>query len=113
MGPALDPAYLRNMEETLLDIGPGLFHEVLGVFLAEVPPRLDGLVGAEDRTIRRAAHSIRGAAASVGAARLARLCGEIDDAPDGADVRRLLPGIANEMARVVNAVREVLRDAAA
>jgi CheY-like chemotaxis protein len=77
----IDPAAIANLRE--LDDGKdGLLHEVIELFLAETPPRLDAIaaaVGASDtEALWRAAHALRSGAANLGATRVVRLCDMVE-----------------------------------
>jgi HPt (histidine-containing phosphotransfer) domain-containing protein len=76
--PVLDPAGLLGASATL---SPA-HREVVDLFLAEAPRRLDALGGALGRGDRaesaRLAHTLAGSASSLGAGRLAAACADLE-----------------------------------
>ncbi|MGI9213326.1 MAG: Hpt domain-containing protein [Methylococcaceae bacterium] len=68
------------MEQTLDDTE--LFTEVMNAFLADLPIHLDhittGMASGEQTLAYRAAHSLKGAAANVGAGELAQLSAQLE-----------------------------------
>jgi PAS domain S-box-containing protein len=73
------------------DVGdPAIVRSVVATFLQELGPRHDAVLraaAAGDRaTVVRTTHVLRSAAALLGAARLAALCGRIEHAPADADL---------------------------
>jgi len=79
---AVDEALLDSYR-VLQDEGqPDLVTELIDVFLEDLPGRLAAVRSAVDlrdpKAIRSAAHALKGAAASIGAARLAAACATLE-----------------------------------
>lgn len=106
--PPLDPEFVQSLETMLSEIGPGVFAEVLQLYLEDAPPRAAELGALDEARVRRQAHAIRGSAASVGAQPLAELCRRLEEAPLGASLSPLVADVQAEMARVVAAIEERL-----
>jgi signal transduction histidine kinase/CheY-like chemotaxis protein/HPt (histidine-containing phosphotransfer) domain-containing protein len=94
----IDPAVLTQLRQVRDGGTPGIFRDLLTLFRADVPPLVSAMrtaVGEGDAPkLRAAAHSLKGAAANLGARGLARLCAELekigrDGSVQGADA--LLP----------------------
>ena len=104
----LDPTAIADLRELVGD-DPAAFAGVVQDFLAETPALVDALRVAADRiATQRAAHTLKGLAATFGAADLADLCLQAES-PDGiADRAALTAAIATEHDRVARALRAVL-----
>ncbi len=106
-----------------LDISTGgddeLAEQVVEVFLSDLPDQLDGLAQAvranEVKTAERIAHSIKGAAATVGGIALrdtASECEQLGHAGDLTTMASLLPALRDQFAELGEALRkEVLGEA--
>ncbi len=106
---AIDPAVFDSgrLIESFGDLGPGALR-FLGEFIAEVPTLLgaiDAALSAADKApARDAAHALKGAAASIGATRLAQLAADVQDCLDAGDqdtatlMASLLPATHQELA---------------
>ena len=79
----LDPAVIDTLRNLTPPGEPDVLCEVLQMFLAEMPPRLDRLRNAfasgDIEELRRTAHSLKGSAGNIGANRLFVLCRQLDD----------------------------------
>jgi HPt (histidine-containing phosphotransfer) domain-containing protein len=88
--PGDAPVSLDRLATILGDDDPDLALDVLGEFVAKLPPTLDALDGAlargEASEIAAAAHAAKGAAASVGAASLESACMRIEVAARAGDI---------------------------
>ncbi|MEP7177306.1 MAG: response regulator [Gemmatimonadales bacterium] len=88
-GDVLDPGVVGALLSLAGD-SPGFFEDLVGLFLDDLTPRLDGvregLAARQGGEVVRWAHSLRGSAANLGAVRLAALCGEIEVAARGGDI---------------------------
>ena len=95
--------------------GDTLVEQMVELFVVDVPARLERLrcaVAAGDRTaVARAAHSIRGSAATLGAVTVAQICTALELAA-GAPGTSLDAGLA-ELADAILAAGEELRGLAA
>lgn len=81
--PAIDPAVLETLRQ-LNEVGqPDVVEEVLGLFTHEAPKRLDAIAaaisGGDARALQRAAHTLKGAAGTIGAAALSTLCRGLEE----------------------------------
>ena len=101
------------------DVGdPAIVRSVVATFLQELGPRHDAVLRAAatgDRaTVVRTTHVLRSAAALLGAARLAALCGRIEHAPAdadlGADLAELGALTRTTAARLEDVLLELLGD---
>lgn len=67
----LDPDAIDNIRSLGLDDGPGFLREIIGIFLADTPSRLNemqtALNAGDAASYGRAAHSIKGSSANLGA----------------------------------------------
>ncbi|MDP9474737.1 MAG: PAS domain S-box protein, partial [Actinomycetota bacterium] len=102
-GP-LDPEVLAGLRE-LGDAG--LLPRLVGIFLDDVPSRLADLrKGIEDgdaRRVERAAHTLKGGSANMGAKRMATICSELQEVGASGDLSRasvLLGALEEEFGRV-------------
>ncbi|MFM2346224.1 MAG: hypothetical protein RL654_977 [Pseudomonadota bacterium] len=114
--PLLDPQAMRRLH----DLDPGgrnqLVRRVMQAFDASIGrllPMLEpGPLGHDPAAVRHVTHTLRSSAASLGALRLATLCGECEQAlRQGQDVRTLaamLQGLGEEMIRIQTGVRQRL-----
>ncbi len=112
----LDPQAMRRLQ----DLDPGgrnqLVRRVMQAFDASISrllPMLEpGPLGHDPAAVRHVTHTLRSSAASLGALRLAALCGECEQAlRQGQDARTLatmLQGLSEEMIRIQTGVRQRL-----
>jgi len=112
----LDPQAMKRLH----DLDPGgrnqLVRRVMQAFDASIGrllPMLEpGPLGHDPAAVRHVTHTLRSSAASLGALRLAALCGECEQAlRQGQDVRTLttmLQGLSEEMIRIQTGVRQRL-----
>lgn len=95
------------------DVGdPAIVRSVVATFLEELGPRHDTVIGAaaagDQATVVRTTHVLRSAAALLGAARLAELCGRIEHAPAGTDLRAELEELTTVTRATAARLDEVL-----
>jgi len=109
--PILDEEVMADFREMSKESGQDELAALTGSFLAGVPKRLQRLhevtASGDAAALKHAAHTFRSASASMGARRLARLCGEIehntkDGSVDGAY------NLIGEVEREVPLLREML-----
>ena len=80
-----------------------LEHEILGIFESQLPQYVDAISNSgSEETLRRAAHTLKGAAQSVGANMLAEMAGKLEEG-DKARISML----RDEADRVVQYIREL------
>ena len=81
-GGPLDRAVLGQLHK-LEATTPGLMDNVIGLFLNEMPSRLndlrDAMLEADLRKMARLAHAMKGSAANLGARSLAALCSDVEE----------------------------------
>jgi len=78
----IDESILHDILQLSDDGGADLLRELIAIFFAEAPARLDhlrgGIVEGDPSRVNRAAHAMKGGAANIGASRLAGLCGQLE-----------------------------------
>jgi two-component system, sensor histidine kinase and response regulator len=84
IAPVLDSTVLDTLRQLNQPGEPDIVREVLTVFLADAPVRLarmrEALARGDAASLERAAHTLKGAAASIGAAALQISCRELEEA---------------------------------
>lgn len=110
---AVDTAVLAELEEIQEEGEPDLIAELIGLYLEDSPRKLAAMREAEARadaaSLRRAAHSLKGSSASLGAFGVAALCGELERACREESSRRAVQLIAR-LGRELDSVRRVFED---
>jgi PAS domain S-box-containing protein len=111
--PAIDREVLDTLRRSLGSGGGDVVVELIAAFQSEAPPLVDGIRAAlETRNgaeLKLAAHSLKGASGTVGAASLARLAAEIEKharsgSVDSTELPELLSQLRDELARVLEAL---------
>lgn len=94
----LDKDVLASLRELGGDDDPGLFNELVNMFLLDTPERMRTLSDALDKgdptELERAAHALKSSAANLGAPGLSRLFREIETAGREKDLARAAPLVA-------------------
>lgn len=113
--PVVSPEAIDALRAVAPDDGGVFLTELIDIFVADTPARLQELITAtaagDAKTATRAAHSVKGSAGNFGASELARLALEVElAAKAGAfdDVRAKTPALAAAAAEVcaaLNALR--------
>jgi HPt (histidine-containing phosphotransfer) domain-containing protein len=79
---AVDASVLADLEEMQEEGEPNLVAELIGLYLGDAPRKLASMreaeAGGDAASLRRAAHSLKGSSASLGAFGVAALCGELE-----------------------------------
>ena len=79
---AVDASVLADLEEMQEEGEPDLVAELIGLYLRDAPHKLASMreaeAGGDAASLRRAAHSLKGSSASLGAFGVAALCGELE-----------------------------------
>lgn len=79
---SIDDSILDEVVEFAGESGPDLVRELITLFFAEVPARLDnlrhGVTENDPDRVTRAAHAMKGGAGNLGAVRVATLCGQLE-----------------------------------
>jgi HPt (histidine-containing phosphotransfer) domain-containing protein len=110
----LDPAVVERLRQLTPPGEPDVLQEILTVFLAEVPRRIDRLktawAGQDAHEVQRAAHSLKGSSGNIGADAMSELCRTIDERARTGDLRlaALIDALDAEYARVERAIRDLL-----
>jgi two-component system, sensor histidine kinase and response regulator len=109
--PILDHGVLESLRELQADGEPDLLTELVELYRADAPQMLEAmrtaLAEANGEALRRAAHTLKGSSANLGAVRLAEMCRELERAGrDGAlaGAAPLLAAVEAEYERVVEAL---------
>jgi HPt (histidine-containing phosphotransfer) domain-containing protein len=104
---AVDLAALRGFEEIQAEGEPDLVVELIDLYLEDAPRKLavmlEAAAGADEEFLRRAAHSLKGSSASLGAFGMASLCAELERTDCGDSSGRagaLLARLGQELERV-------------
>ena len=94
-GAVLDPAVIETLRQLTPPGEPDVLQEILRMFLAEVPPRIDRLRNAwaagNIEEVHRAAHSLKGSAGNIGAQRLLAVCRQLDEKGRSGDLAGSAP----------------------
>ena len=110
--PVLDPGVIASLRELGGDDDPGLFIELVNLFLADTPERLRALSEAMEHrdptALERAAHALKSSSANLGALELSALFRDIEAAGREKDLSRAAKLVARtqpEYQRVEAALR--------
>ncbi|MCS7080943.1 MAG: Hpt domain-containing protein [Chloracidobacterium sp.] len=102
----LDPETIASLKA--LDEGDGFFAEMVETFLSNARSTLERLCATQSandiKELERAAHKLRGAASTVGAQSLMKLCEELERAAQQGDI----PDAAARVAAIKAAFQEVV-----
>lgn len=111
----LDKSVLDSLRELGGDDDPGLFVELVNMFLSDTPERMRALMEAMDKrdplALERAAHALKSSSANLGALGLSGLFRDIEAAGREKDLSRAAALVARtqpEFARVEEALRSEL-----
>jgi signal transduction histidine kinase/CheY-like chemotaxis protein/HPt (histidine-containing phosphotransfer) domain-containing protein len=78
----LDPAALADLRQMRAGGVPDVFRDLLELFRADAPPLLsamrEAVAGGDAARLKEAAHSLKGAAANLGARRMSMLCAQLE-----------------------------------
>jgi HPt (histidine-containing phosphotransfer) domain-containing protein len=96
----LDPTVLDSLRRLNQPGEPDVLADVLGLFLADAPVRIEAIAAAassgDAAALRRSAHTFKGAAGAIGATALQAACRELEElakrpglTPGGADLEVL------------------------
>lgn len=107
---AVDLAVLAGFEEIQAEGEPDLVVELINLYLEDAPRKLavmlEAAAGADEESLRRAAHSLKGSSASLGAFGAASLCAELERA-DRAGSPGRAGALLGRLGRELERVREV------
>ena len=107
-GEPVDAAVLAGLRE----LGDAeLVADLAGMFLGDAEARLAALRGALENgdadTVERAAHTLKGSSGNMGAARMAAVCAELEEAGASGDLGRA-PGLLARLEEELGRVRPAL-----
>ena len=115
--PVLDQGVIASLRELGGEDDPGLFIELVNLFLSDTPERLHALSEAMEQrdptALERAAHALKSSSANLGALELSALFRDIEAAGREKDLSRAAPLVARtrpEFARVEAALRSEMGD---
>ena len=107
----LDPAVVERLRQLTPPGEPDVLHEVLTLFLTEVPKKIDALraaVAAGDMAaVQRTAHSLKGSSGNIGARALYDVCRRLDDDAKSGELARLPPLLARVVAEYARVEAEI------
>jgi HPt (histidine-containing phosphotransfer) domain-containing protein len=110
----LDPAVIESLRQLTPPGEPDVLTEILTVFLAEVPRRVDRLKAAwwdgQADEVQRAAHSLKGSSGNIGAKALFEVCRQIDERAKAGDlgIEQLIGALDREYNEVEAEIRRLL-----
>jgi HPt (histidine-containing phosphotransfer) domain-containing protein len=105
--PILDPAGLDSLRQLGELTGKPLLREVLDLYRAETPKRLEkmreALLRSNAQDLTFTAHSLKGSSAQIGAVRVAALSAEIEQRAKRGDLNNLreLAGLLDDLEREI------------
>jgi len=104
---AVNLKVLTSFAEVQIEGEPDLIVELIDLYLDDAPRRIaslqEAVAKADEKGFRRAAHTLKGSSANLGAGRLAELCEQIERAEDDdavQEVRVLLQSMEREFEHV-------------
>jgi two-component system sensor histidine kinase/response regulator len=114
--PTLNP---RALDVYRIPEDPGALTELIGMFLGDIPSRVEAIRNAirdtDIEALKAAAHTLKGSAGNLGGLRLSGLCSELEKltkAGDWESIRPRLPEIEAEAGRLLAALTEVTKQQA-
>ena len=111
----LDPAVVASLRQLTPPGEPDVLAQILSVFLADVPRRIEQLKAAwrdgKAADVQRAAHSLKGSSGNIGADALFDVCRQIDERAKTGELRgdQLLSALDREYGRVEAEIKRLLR----
>lgn len=113
--PALDPAVLEALRQLTIEGEPDALREVLELFRTEAAARLEAVsaavAAADAAAVQRAAHAFKGAAGTIGAARLQAACRRLEELGRSGTLTgaaAALEDVRREHAQVADAIAHLL-----
>jgi HPt (histidine-containing phosphotransfer) domain-containing protein len=113
--PTLDQEAIENLRALDPDGGDAFLREIAGIFVEDTPKRIaeidQSLAAGDLATFVRAAHTIKGASANLGAAALRAVAEQLEQRAkkDGlGDVAGLIAELKTEFANTQTALQEML-----
>jgi HPt (histidine-containing phosphotransfer) domain-containing protein len=113
--PAIDPESIEQLRFLEDEDQPNVVAELVLLFVEHTPPKIaaikDGVAQGDAGAVKRAAHSLKGSSANVGAFGMQQVCEKIEHAAANGDLapaRELLPLLESEVSVVVEALQAEL-----
>jgi HPt (histidine-containing phosphotransfer) domain-containing protein len=113
--PALDPAVLDTLRQLNEPGQPDVLQEVFSLFLSDAPARLEAVEAAvrarDSVALQRTAHTLKGAAGTIGAGGLQAACRALEDIGRGQELAGADQGLVvlrAEYERVRQAIDQLL-----
>lgn len=108
----IDMQVIENLKEIGGEDDPGLFIELIGIFLQDTPQRMDELRRGVDthdlKLLERAAHTLKSSCANVGALTLSELCKRMEESARLGRAQEI-PALYDESQRLWPRVESALR----
>lgn len=113
--PAIDPEAIEQLRFLEDEDQPNVVAELVMLFVEHVPPKLaaikDGIARGDADAVKKAAHSLKGSSANVGAMGMQQVCEKIEHAAASGNLApgvELMPLLEQETAVVVEALQAEL-----
>jgi HPt (histidine-containing phosphotransfer) domain-containing protein len=110
--PAIDPEAIEQLRFLEDEDQPNVVAELVQLFIEHAPPKItairEALVHGDAGAVKRAAHSLKGSSANVGARGMQQVCERIEHAAAAGDLAgtpALLAQLEEESAIVADALR--------
>jgi CheY-like chemotaxis protein/HPt (histidine-containing phosphotransfer) domain-containing protein len=91
-GAAIDHSALEDLRALQGEDEPDILKVLIELYLEEAPPRLaalrEAIEGGDARTVERAAHTLKGSTANMGAMRMAAVCAELEKVGGSGELTR-------------------------
>jgi HPt (histidine-containing phosphotransfer) domain-containing protein len=113
----IDPAIVERLRLLTPPGKPDVLHEILTVFLTDVPRRMASLKAAwqagDAPAVQRAAHSLKGSSGNIGADPMHQVCRAIDERAKIGDlhIEELIAALDREYVEVETEIRRLLQTA--
>jgi signal transduction histidine kinase/CheY-like chemotaxis protein/HPt (histidine-containing phosphotransfer) domain-containing protein len=110
-GEVIDPLVLESLLELQAEGRPDLINELMELYISDTQARFTEMRAAlkeqDAQSLQRVAHSLKGSSGNLGIRRMATLCAELEETPDGNaldGVGAIMAGLEAEFERVMEAV---------
>jgi two-component system sensor histidine kinase/response regulator len=81
-GPSIDHSVLDGLRDLQEEGEPDIISELIGLFLADVPPHLvalrEAVQSGDILSVERTAHTLKGSSGNMGVVRMAAICAELE-----------------------------------
>jgi HPt (histidine-containing phosphotransfer) domain-containing protein len=110
-GPVLDPAVIESLRRLTIPGEPDVLNEVLTLFRHDAPRRFErlrnALAAGNIEEVRRAAHSLKGSAGTIGARTMFDVCRQIDELDELASAAPLVDALRVEFDKVESEINRL------